>query len=202
MLSSRWPIDRATRVRRRVIGLSADGSGPQTISLARIDRVAKIRRLGDFLRHLADDNRNMRLGKCIGLDDHDRSRFAVVARRRHHNDVTALDRRLVRRPRRTRKPIRSNSMRLLAVSHESIDLGGEPTSGANRERPDAVRASPRGAVVHASSSFVRQARASRSSLANRSNRPCNALRSSGQRGANGAAVGANPDPVVASRRRR
>lgn len=93
-LSSRRPIDRATRARRTVTRLVGHdlGSGPQTISPARIDRDAKIRRLDDFRRHLTDDSRNMRLGKRVRLDDHGRPRLAVISCRRDDDNVTALHR--------------------------------------------------------------------------------------------------------------
>ena len=114
------------------------GSVPQTISLARIDRDAKIRRVGDFRRHLTDDDRNMRLRKRIGLNDHRRPRFAVVARRGHDDDVTALHHPPVDRARQTRKPLRSNSTRRPRCSGRDPRLrrpfAGGQTAGVNRER--------------------------------------------------------------------
>jgi hypothetical protein len=144
------------------------GSGPQTISFARIDRDTKIRRLDDFRRHLTDDNRKMRFRKRISLDDHGWPRFAVVAGRGDDHDVTALHRPIAGRACQTRKPLRSSSARrphcFRRDERPRRPCAGGQTVGVNRERRDAVRASPACAVSHAPSSFVRQARTSRLSF--------------------------------------
>lgn len=164
--SSRWPIDCAMRRVERFPAFGHDlGSDPQTISLARIDGDAKIRRLDDFRRHLTDDSRNMRLGKRVRLDDHGRPRLAVISCRRDDDNVTALHRCLAAS--RTRRPLRSNSKRRPHSFGRDERLRrpyvAGRIAGANRERQDAVRVNLASAAARASSSFVRQARASRSS---------------------------------------
>src|SRR5579864_4561311 len=61
----------------------------EAASIAGLDRDAKIRSVRDVGCHLANDDQSMRFGKGIGLNDYCWPRLAVVARRRHDNDIAA-----------------------------------------------------------------------------------------------------------------
>ena len=62
-------------------------SEPQSILGGWHDADAKIRSVDDFRSHLADDDRRMRFGKRISLDDHRRTRLTMVTRRRDNDDL-------------------------------------------------------------------------------------------------------------------
>ncbi len=166
-LSSRRPIDRATRARRTVTRLVGHdlGSGPQTISPARIDRDAKIRRLDDFRpsdrrqpkyasRETRPSGRSRPAEACRNL--------LSPRRRQRHRASSDAWRRV-----KLGDGFDPTQSVVLIASDETSDFAGHTSSDglqtANRERQDAVRVNLASAAARASSSFVRQARASRSS---------------------------------------